>query len=106
MSTIKTEKNDNNYVNLPSFIVVLSLRVLDGISLQYNLAKRVQRLFDVIRMRSTISYKTRTRSRTRHQMLTLSNECLRPYHKESTGSRLITEVKPCRAKLVLGWVTA
>ena len=32
--------------------------------------------------------------------------CLRPYHQENTGSRLITEVKPGRAKLVLGWVTA
>lgn len=32
--------------------------------------------------------------------------CLRPYHRESTGSRPITEVKPCRAGLVLGWVTA
>ena len=31
---------------------------------------------------------------------------LRPYHRESTGSRPITEVKPCRAGLVLGWVTA
>ena len=31
---------------------------------------------------------------------------LRPYHRESTGSRLITEVKPGRAGLVLGWVTA
>ena len=34
------------------------------------------------------------------------NGCLRPYHQENTGSRLITEVKPGRAKLVLGWVTA
>lgn len=31
---------------------------------------------------------------------------LRPYHRENTGSRPITEVKPCRAGLVLGWVTA
>jgi len=40
--------------------------------------------------------------------------CLRPYHIESTSSRLITEVKSsrlitevkqCRAGLVLGWVT-
>ena len=31
---------------------------------------------------------------------------LRPYHMENTGSRLITEVKPCRARSVLGWVTA
>ena len=31
---------------------------------------------------------------------------LRPYHRENTGSRLITEVKPCRARSVLGWVTA
>ena len=26
--------------------------------------------------------------------------------KKKTGSRPITEVKPCRAGLVLGWVTA
>ena len=32
--------------------------------------------------------------------------CLRPYHVEHTGSRLITEVKQRRARLVLGWVTA
>ena len=32
--------------------------------------------------------------------------CLRPYHAEYTGSRLITEVKQRRARLVLGWVTA
>ena len=31
---------------------------------------------------------------------------LRPYHRENTSSHLITEVKPCRAGLVLGWVTA
>ena len=31
---------------------------------------------------------------------------LRPYHVENTGSRLITEVKQRRARLVLGWVTA
>ena len=31
---------------------------------------------------------------------------LRPYHVECTGSRLITEVKQRRARLVLGWVTA
>ena len=31
---------------------------------------------------------------------------LRPHHREKTGSRPITEVKPCRAGLVLGWVTA
>ena len=31
---------------------------------------------------------------------------LRPYHREYTGSRPITEVKPGRAGLVLGWVTA
>ena len=31
---------------------------------------------------------------------------LRPYQRENTGSRLITEVKPFRASLVLGWVTA
>ena len=31
---------------------------------------------------------------------------LRPYHQEKTGSRLITEVKSCWAKLVLGWLTA
>ena len=32
--------------------------------------------------------------------------CLRPYHTEYTGSRLITEVKQCWACSVLGWVTA
>ena len=31
---------------------------------------------------------------------------LRPYHVESTSSRLITEVKQHWAMLVLGWVTA
>ena len=31
---------------------------------------------------------------------------LRPHHVECTGSRLITEVKQRRARLVLGWVTA
>ena len=31
--------------------------------------------------------------------------CLRPYHTECTGSRLITEVKECLACLVLWWVT-
>ena len=31
---------------------------------------------------------------------------LRPYHAESTGSRPITEVKPRRAWIVLGWATA
>ena len=36
----------------------------------------------------------------------LLNQCLRPYHVENTGSRPITEVKPGRAGLVLGWVTA
>ena len=35
-----------------------------------------------------------------------SNERLRPYHVENTGSRPITEVKQRRARLVLGWVTA
>ena len=33
-------------------------------------------------------------------------KCLQPYHVENTGSRLITEVKQRRARLVLGWVTA
>ena len=40
---------------------------------------------------------------------TLFTRCfrrLRPYHRESTGSRLITEVKPGRAKKVLRRVTA
>ena len=32
--------------------------------------------------------------------------CIRPYHVESTSSRLITEVKQHWAVLVLGWVTA
>ena len=31
--------------------------------------------------------------------------CLRPYHGETTGSRLISEVKHRRAWVVLGWVT-
>ena len=31
--------------------------------------------------------------------------CLRPYHVESTRSRLITEVKQHRVMLVLTWVT-
>ena len=45
--------------------------------------------------------------------LVMLYECLffvacrhRPYHVESTGSRLITEVKQRRARLVLGWMTA
>ena len=33
-------------------------------------------------------------------------KCLQPYHVENTGSRLITEVKQRRARLVLRWVTA
>ena len=33
------------------------------------------------------------------------NDRQRPYHVESTGSRLITEVKQRRACLVLGWET-
>ena len=33
-------------------------------------------------------------------------KCLRPYHDEYTRSRLITEVKHRRARIVLGWVTA
>ena len=32
--------------------------------------------------------------------------CLRPYHVEHTRSRLITEVKQRRARIVLGWGTA
>ena len=32
-------------------------------------------------------------------------DCQRPYHAENTGSRLITEVKQHRARLVLAWVT-
>lgn len=32
-------------------------------------------------------------------------DCQRPYHAECTGSRLITEVKQHRARLVLAWVT-
>ena len=31
---------------------------------------------------------------------------LRSYHRKNTGSRPITEVKSCRATLVLRWVTA
>jgi hypothetical protein len=37
---------------------------------------------------------------------TAATDGLRPYHAESTGSRPITEVKPRRAWLVLGWATA
>ena len=33
------------------------------------------------------------------------NSCLRPYHGEITGSRLISKVKHRRAWVVLGWVT-
>jgi hypothetical protein len=32
-------------------------------------------------------------------------DCLRPYRIENTGSRPISEVKQCRAWLVLWWVT-
>ena len=32
--------------------------------------------------------------------------CLRPYHDEHTRSRLITEVKHRRARILLGWGTA
>ena len=35
-----------------------------------------------------------------------TEHCLRSYHVENTSSRLITEVKQHRARLVLGWVTA
>ena len=31
--------------------------------------------------------------------------CVRPYYRESTWTRLISEVKPCQAALVLGWAT-
>ena len=31
--------------------------------------------------------------------------CLRSYHRERTGSRSIPEVKPCRTRIVLGWLT-
>ena len=34
------------------------------------------------------------------------NNRQRPYHVGTTGSRSITKVKLCRARLVLGWVTA
>ena len=33
-------------------------------------------------------------------------KCLRPYHDEYTRSRLITEVKHRRARIVPGWVTS
>ena len=33
------------------------------------------------------------------------HSCLRPYHGEITGSRLISKVKHRRAWVVLGWVT-
>ena len=32
--------------------------------------------------------------------------CLRSYHRERTGSRSIPEVKLCRARIVLRWLTA
>ena len=32
--------------------------------------------------------------------------CLRPYHPENARSRLISEAKQGRARLVLGWETA
>ena len=32
--------------------------------------------------------------------------CLRSHHKEKTGTRSILEVKPCRARIVPGWLTA
>ncbi|KXZ75764.1 hypothetical protein TcasGA2_TC031085 [Tribolium castaneum] len=43
------------------------------------------------------------------QLMSFENEKTfrqRPYHAEYTSSRLITEVKQRRARLVLGWVTA
>ena len=33
------------------------------------------------------------------------HSCIRPYHGEITGSRLISKVKHRRAWVVLGWVT-
>ena len=39
-------------------------------------------------------------------LLCCTQECLRPYHVETTSSRLITEVKQRRAASVPGWVTA
>ena len=41
----------------------------------------------------------------RHRRISLCR-CLRPHHNEHTRSRLITEVKHCRAMIVLGWGTA
>ena len=41
-----------------------------------------------------------------HRVNPRRSQCLRPYHVENTSSRLITEVKQRRARLVLGWVTA
>ena len=38
--------------------------------------------------------------------LIYNTKSLRPYHDEYTRSRLITEVKHRRARIVLGWVTA
>ena len=32
--------------------------------------------------------------------------CLRSYHSEKIGSRSIHQVKPGRARIVLGWLTA
>ena len=34
-----------------------------------------------------------------------SSQCQQPYHTGNTGSRSITAVKQCRARLVLAWVT-
>ena len=53
----------------------------------------------------TYHYTTEDHGLKQNQVLFISS-CLRPYHVECTGSRLITEVKQRRARLVLGWVTA
>lgn len=54
-----------------------------------------------------ISYSTKHGSRdlTYKTIFPYAIDCQRPYHVEYTGSRLITEVKQHRARLVLAWVT-
>ena len=43
--------------------------------------------------------------RIQHCPLRISQECVRPYHGERSGSRLISEDKHRRARLVLRWGT-
>lgn len=55
---------------------------------------------------STLSHWSNSSKQQTQNFARESHKCLRPYHVENTGSRLITEVKQRRARLVLGWVTA